>query len=311
MKILLVGGTWTAEPNPEVKHHSSIVDAVQVALKNYCEENYNDYGITVYNGGCYYYLEMILNKAHEYDIVFWWANVPDNSLPKIRNVKEVAPHTMLVTSKRNDGDKYSFMELNQRALAAKANLVFEFKKEDYECLPNTMKKMFHVNVFDPLGCQWYDGWDITAATCAAMRRLDYLRSITRQKTIQSTADKNLVLAWYFDQFKQEQYRSDKTVDVPNEQEFVNIVRHHAETFYEIMNPGKHVERFLGNASMRPAMPPQIGRCSRGMPSFKKNGYVFVSQRNVDKQFIDLEHFVPCYMDSGELYYCGENKPTNK
>jgi hypothetical protein len=46
-----------------------------------------------------------------------------------------------------------------------------------------------------------------------------------------------------------------------------------------------------------------------MPSFKKDGYVFVSQRNIDKQFISLENFVPCYMEDGKLYYCGENKPS--
>lgn len=312
MKILVVGGTWTIEPHvePETDRSSSVVCFVQAALRLYCKEHYgDDCEIDVHNGGCYYDLDKIMNKTPEYDIVFWWANVPDNSLPKIRDVKEVAPYTMLVTSKRNDGDKYNFMELTQRALAAKANIMFEFKKEDYEYRPGRSAKMFHINVFDPLGCQWYGGFDVTSSIYAAMDRLEYLRSITRQKTVKSTTDKNLVLAWYFDQFKQEQHQSEKMVNIPNEQEFVEIVRKHAERFYEIMNPGKHVERFLGNASMRPKMPPQVGRCSRGMPSFKKDGYVFVSQRNVDKQFIDLDHFVPCYMEDGKLYYCGDNKPS--
>lgn len=312
MKILLVGGTWTVDTqvNPEIDRRSSLVDFVYASLKNYCEKKFGeDYDVEMYNGGCYYNLEMILNKTPEYDIVFWWANVPDNSLPKIRDVKEVAPKVMLVSSKRNDGDKYSFMELTQRALASKSNLVFEFKKMDREIKPGHVEKLFHINVFDPLGCQWFDGWDVSESTHAAMDRLVYLNSITRQKTVKSTTNKNLVLAWYFDQFKQEQHKSDKTVEIPDEQAFVNIVRKHAERFYEIMNPGPNVQRFLGNASMKPKMPPQVGRCSRGMPSFKKNGYVFVSQRNIDKQFIDVEHFVPCYMENGELYYCGDNKPS--
>ncbi len=312
MKILLVGGTWTVDPqvNPEIDRRSSLVDFVYASLKNYCEKKFGeDYDVEMYNGGCYYNLEMILNKAPNYDIVFWWANVPDNSLPKIRDVKEVAPHVMLVSSKRNDGDKYSFMELTQRALASKSNLVFEFKKMDREIKPGHVEKLFHINVFDPLGCKWFDGWDVSESTHAAMDRLVYLNSITRQKTVKSTTNKNLVLAWYFDQFKQEQHQSNKNVQIPDEQEFVNIVRKHAERFYEIMNPGPNVQRFLGNASMKPAMPPQVGRCSRGMPSFKKDGYVFVSQRNIDKQFIDIEHFVPCYMEDGKLYYCGDNKPS--
>ena len=311
IRILVVGGTWTVEPMNafETERRSKIVAKVGDELANYCLEHYGkDFHMRVCNGGCYYDLENILNKTLEYDIVFWWANVPDNTLPKIRDVKEVAPHVMLVTSKRNDGDKYTFMELTQRALASKSNLVFEFKRNAREGGDEHSNKMFHINVFDPLGCQWYGGLNITEAVCAAMNRLEYLRSITRQNTVQSTTDKNLVLAWYFDQFKQEQYQSEKVVNIPDESEFVDIVRKHAETFYQIMSPGKHVERFLGNASMRP-MPPQVGRCSRGMPSFRHGEYIFVSQRNVDKQFIDLEHFVPCYMESDKLYYCGENKPS--
>lgn len=56
-------------------------------------------------------------------------------------------------------------------------------------------------------------------------------------------------------------------------------------------------------------PPQVGRCSKGMPSFKHNDYVFVSQRNVDKEYLDLSHFIPTYLEDDKVYYCGENKPS--
>lgn len=312
MKILLVGGTWTVDPqvNPEIDRRSSLVDFVYASLKNYCEKKFgDDFDVEMYNGGCYYNLEIILNKASEYDIVFWWANVPDNSLPKIRNVKEVAPKVMLVSSKRNDGDKYSFMELTQRALASKSNLVFEFKKMDREIKPGHVEKLFHINVFDPLGCQWFDGWDVSESTHAAMDRLCYLHSMTRQKTIQSDINKYDILSKYFDCFKEESYWSAKVTENPDEDEFINIVRKHAETFYTIFNPGKDVKRFLGNASLRVPLKIDSTRCMRGMPSFKKDNLVFVSQRNIDKQFIDIEHFVPCYMEDGKLYYCGDNKPS--
>ena len=46
-----------------------------------------------------------------------------NDFEKVRNVKEVAPKVMLVTSKRNDGGKYQFNELVQRALGSKSNLL--------------------------------------------------------------------------------------------------------------------------------------------------------------------------------------------
>lgn len=295
MRILLVGGTWNNEldENGLYGKSSSLVEAVYNELSR-------QHQVNKMNGGRYDDLSAVIDKCKDNDIVFWWANVP-NDLPKIRDVKEVAPKVMLVTSKRNDGDKYNFMELTQHALARKANLVFEFKR--------ITDNLFNIRVFDPLGCMWFDGTDISMAVSAAMNRLEYLRSITRQSTIQSSTDKNLVLAWYFDQFKQPQYQSKKAVEIPDETKFVDIVRKHAETFYQLMNPGKDIKRFLGNASMRPAMPPQVGRCSRGMPSFRNGDYIFVSQRNIDKQFISLDNFVPCYMENGKLYYCGDNKPS--
>ena len=250
------------------------------------------------NGGYYPDLQSHLEDAKYFDIVFWWPNV-DNDLPKIRDVKESAPHIMLVTSKRNDNDKYTFQELNQRALASKSNLVFEFKRVDDK---------FKMMIFDPLGCSWYDGFDIDAAVTAAMNRLSYLNSITRQKTTSINTDNGLILKWYFDCFEQKQNKSNKEVSVPEEQEFVNLVKEYAETFHEIMKPAPNVKRFLGNCSMKP-FPPQVGRCSKGMPSFRKDGYVFVSQRNVDKEFLTIENFVPTYIDNGEVYYCGNNKPS--
>lgn len=306
MTILLVGGTFVANMGASRTKleslRSSIVDFVYAALKN------SGHKVTLFNGGDYKEIQTIIQFCDCYDVVFWWPNVTDNNLPKIRDVKEVAPHTMLVTSKRNDGDTYSFMELTQHALARKANLTFEFKRVNVEIKSGHAEPLFKIRIFDPLGCEWYNGIDIGRATAAAVDRLEYLRSITRQKTIQSTTDKNLVLSWYFDQFKQTAEQSDRQVDIPDESTFVNLVRTYAERFYEIMNPGKDIKRFLGNASMRP-LPPQVGRCSRGMPSFKAGNYMFVSQRNIDKKFIDMNHFVPCYMEDSKLYYCGENKPS--
>ena len=104
-------------------------------------------------------------------------------------------------------------------------------------------------------------------------------------------------------------RSDRNVPVPEANEFLGLVREYAEQFHEILNPGVDIKRFLGNASLRPANPPQVGRCSKGFPSFKSGDYIFVSQRNIDKQFINESHLVPCYMESGTLYYCGDEKPS--
>lgn len=60
-----------------------------------------------YNGGNYNELNKILEMTINYDTVFWWANVA-NGLPKIRNVKEINYKMMLISSKINDNNKYTF-----------------------------------------------------------------------------------------------------------------------------------------------------------------------------------------------------------
>lgn len=63
-----------------------------------------------YNEGNYNELNKILEMTINYDTVFWWANVA-NELPKIRNVKEINYKTMLISSKINDNNKYTFQDL--------------------------------------------------------------------------------------------------------------------------------------------------------------------------------------------------------
>lgn len=158
MTILIVGGTWNRKFNNITESYgqpSSLITKLANAL--------TAYGLVdVYNGGRYDKLEDIIESTHAYDVVFWWANV-DNSLPKIRNVKEIAPYTMLINSKRDDEDKYSFQELIERSLAAKANLTWKFKK--------IADKTFETTIFDPLGSVWFNGTDFDAAIKACMDRL--------------------------------------------------------------------------------------------------------------------------------------------
>lgn len=297
MTILIVGGTWNREFNNSTESYgkqSSLVTKLSNALTTYGL-------VDVYNGGRYDKLEDIIKSASSYDVVFWWANV-DNSLPKIRNVKEIAPYTMLINSKRDDEDKYSFQELIQRSLAAKANLTWKFKK--------IADKTFETTIFDPLGSVWYLGTDFDAAIKACMDRLIFLKNMTRQQTTKSDTSKGLVMSWYFDQFKQPEYKSEKSVAIPDEQDFVDAVRKYATEFQKFMPIDCKTERFVGNASLRPILPPQVGRCGKGMPSFRgTDNMIFVSKRNIDKQFITLDNFVPVYMDNDKLMYCGEDKPS--
>lgn len=275
MTILIVGGTWNREFNNATESYgkpSSLITKLADTLTTYGL-------VDVYNGGRYDKLEDIIESTHAYDVVFWWANV-DNSLPKIRNVKEIAPYTMLINSKRDDDDKYSFQELIQRSLAAKANLTWKFKK--------IADKTFETTIFDPLGSVWYLGTDFDAAIKACMDRLILLKHMTRQPSI----------------------KTDKINIIPDEQDFVDIVRKYATEFQKYMDSSVKTERFIGNASLRLIKPFSDSRCGKGMPSFRgTDNMIFVSKRNIDKQFITLDNFVPVYMDDGKLMYCGEDKPS--
>ena len=274
-KILLVGGTWDLNGGRE----SNLVNKFAKELKE----------ASIYNGGNYNDLNKILESCVDYDIVIWWANVP-NDLPKIRNVKEINYKTMLVSSKNNVDNKYNFFELLQRAFAVKANLSVEFTKKD---------NLYNMMMFDPLGNVWYEGVDVRDCVKVMLERLDFLKSITRDSTVAD--EENLgALAWFFNMFKEEMYEDNINVSIKASKEFLNIVREYAFKLAEATFNTKDVKRFLGNASFR---------CPKGFPSFRYGNYICVSKRNVNKEYITIDDFVPVYLKDNKVYYCGKNKPS--
>ena len=89
-------------------------------------------------------------------------------------------------------------------------------------------------------------------------------------------------------------------------EFIDIVRNYATVFHDVIKPSSEVKRFLGNASIRPK---SNFRCTKGFPTFRKDGFIYVSKRNVNKESISKEEFVPVFMDGDEIKYVGDNKPS--
>lgn len=335
MKILLVGGTFATTKNEDGTYGkaSGLINKIANAMYTYNAANSKFETIDVLNGGNYDALNAILDSTPNYDMVFWFANI-DNNLPKIRDVKAVAPKTLLITSKRNDNNKYTFQELVQRALASKSNLVFEFSKQPLgmparvalnavyganpdlglaekaqKTIQEATNPVFNIMIFDPLGNQWYNGTDVEKAVSAALDRLLYLKSITRQGTIRISENCDEIFKLYFDNMEREE-NADPNIVVPASDEtmFIDLVHAYAERFHELVNPACEVKRFLGNCSMRPVLPSEF-RCLKGMPSFKRSDCVFVSQRNVDKSFIDINHFVPTRLKDGKIYYSGDKKPS--
>ncbi len=274
-KILFVGGNWDLEGGKESKIVNEFV--------NYLPDT------TVYNGGNYNDLDKILESSINYDVVIWWANV-SNNLPKIRNVKEINYKTMLVSSKRNIDSKYSFQDLLQRSFELKSNLTIEFSK---------INDLYYMRLFDSLGNVWYQGTDIESCSKELIKRLSFIKKITRESTV-SKEESSGTLAWFFNMFKQEMYKSDDNPVIPIKDVFLTLVKDYASKFAEAAFETKDIKRFLGNASFR---------CPKGFPSFRDGKYIFVSKRNVNKEFIGIEEFVPIYLENDKVYYCGNNKPS--
>lgn len=88
LKILIIGGTWSKDPT-EIKV-SKLVQRLYDLLKN--RMWIVEPEITYRNGGMYDDLKIYLDPSKEYDIVFWWPNVLDNSLEKLRNIRNLATH---------------------------------------------------------------------------------------------------------------------------------------------------------------------------------------------------------------------------
>ena len=278
-KILFVGGNWDLSGG----RPSALVAKFAQVLK---ELNVN---LTLYNGGNYENLNQILNLCSSYNIIIWWANVP-NDLPKIRNAKDINFKAMLVSSKRNLNNQYSLQQILQKTFELKSNLVVEF---------SNIESKYYMRLFDPLGNLWYEGECIKECANKLLERLNLIKSITRQSTI-SAEENSGALAWFFNMFKQEMYKSDELPIVPIKKHFLEIVKNYANIFAKETFNSSDVKRFLGNASFR---------CPKGFPSFRDGKYIFVSKRNVNKQCITIEEFVPVYLKEDKVYYCGNSKPS--
>lgn len=260
--LMIVGGTFDYSGGKP----SSVVTTMINTMQGCCAD------LTYYNGGFVDELHHnILPQVKNVDIVVWMPNVP-NDIPKMRNVKEINPKVILVSSKRNDNHKYSFAELINRALQQKSNLVIEFSK--------TQDKEFAMRVFDPLGTMYYEGVNIAQMTIEMCRRAYALTMFHRVAS--------------------EQIGEAKTA--PEQTEFFEFARGCSDIFHNLINPDASVTRFLGNMSFR---------CQNGFPSYRgDDGLIYVSRRNVDKRFINADSFVPTYRgEDGKVYYYGENKPS--
>ncbi len=137
-------------------------------------------------------------------------------------------------------------------------------------------KKYEVRVLDPLGNVFLD-WspDFLLAGKVIGKRTTELVEYTRVK---STSIGEEMVA-------------------PVDENFLELIRSYATVFSNAV-PGE--TRHLGNASFR---------CLNGFPSFRKEGLVYVSGRNVDKRGIQRESFVAADANSIDPKYFGKQKPS--
>ncbi len=267
INVLIVGGTFDHTPKGKP---SSLIDVITQRVVR------RKHTVTTFNGGNVDALRTLFEEAGKHDVVLWFPNVPDNYDKNISAFKQIYPKVFLVTSKRNDDNKYSFAELINHALGLKANLVVEFYK---------FCNRFQGRVFDPLGCVWGQSEDFGELTDKLFERIEPLLELTREGSRCLGKDRLRPAG-------------------PGYSEFYDIVKDYGSVFHDLVHPADGVERFLGNASFR---------CERGFPSFKCGGVIFVSRRNVDKRYIDEDAFVQVMLTGDaktpEVGYFGDHKPS--
>jgi hypothetical protein len=220
------------------------------------------------NGGNFKDLEKILDSAENYNSIYWFADVPDEKSKIVKKIKVLNKKCILISSKRNLG-KYSFSDLVYHGLNIHSNLMLEFSRSCNHHLGR---------ILDPLGNVFADySTDFTMIGNVLKKRVDEL---SNYKRINSS-------------------KIDGTLEIPENKEFLSIIKENSEKFHDLIHHGKETPRFFGNVSFR---------CESGFPSFKENGFVFVSRRNIDKRIIEKEDFVPV-ISGNPVKYLGNFKPS--
>ena len=273
MKYYIVGGDWGEQPRS-----SNLVTQLFAYFSRMEDAN-----AQCDNGGYFAAIADEFPKLVDADVILWMPNI-DNEYEKIRNIKELYPTKILITSKRNIDGKYSFAQLVDHALHLKSHLVIEFTgvRED------AGHKIYSMRVFDPLGNVYAETEDLFTVVNAIHTRVRLLLSLSRQHTT-SIGD---------------------SISAPDVPEFYGLVKDYAEIFHSLIHPPEEVHRFLGNTAFRAEYE---FRCERGFPSVRDQHLIFVSQRDVDKRYIDQTSFVAVdlnyFAETGNIGYYGNVKPS--
>lgn len=269
MNVLYVGGDFNDEKPRPSGYFAKLWEALELF-------RHEGGGITMTNGGTMEDLRNILQGIEKFNVIYWFANVPNTEAKLVNSIKQLAPKAILVTSKNNLDGRYPYQSIISRMLTIKANLSVVFTKDG-----NTIQG----TVIDPLGNCYGEEYcpgiaEVAVTLCA---RVAQLTGFTRGKCVSKQADAT----------------PPQNVDHP----FFDLARGYAEKFHELIH-AHDTARFLGNLSFR---------CERGFPSYRSgNGIVYVSARNLDKREVGPEGMVAVELGeyiSHVVNYHGERKPS--
>lgn len=130
-RLLFVGGSFDDDGGRK----SSLIEQIKEGLPE---------SATIINGGDYALIKSLLESAGSFDVILWFPHVP-NEKEKLRNIRELYPDKLIVTSKRNHGGQYSISQVAKHAADLGSDLVVEFS----DTVPFAMRLMDpYENVFE-------------------------------------------------------------------------------------------------------------------------------------------------------------------
>jgi len=273
MKTLIVAGRFDQDGGRPSGYAAKLFDLLDLHNPTFAS--------VFFNGGSLNDLKTAFDMVSDRDVIYWFADVPNDQPKLLDTIKVINPRAILISSKNNALNRYDTLQLIARALKAKSNLLVEFTKK--ESPAQSSRPTVQATILDPLGNAFTTKEEsVDIVRLALLRRVKELYGMTR------IGSQRVGLA----------------IAAPDMPEFFELIRAHADRFHELIH-AVNQSRFLGNVSFR---------CMHGFPSFRADGRIFVSRRNVDKRDMNASSFVAVDLPTDEggprkvLYY-GEAKPS--
>ncbi len=267
MKVLIVGGTFDENGGKP----SSVIGQIHSEMT----KKTRSFDSLLVNGGTLNKLKLLVEDdwlLKQYNIVLWAPNIANNEDRLLHLVKSLNPRCVLISTKqRRHPDEYTHGDIVGRLLKSRSNLGITF---------DVGSKPYKLTVSDPLGNEYYSGFDISDATRAIRNRLLEFDMMTR---IPSKSIGQI----------------DKHADI--DPKFIEVIHRFGNEFTKHVN-AVNPNRLLGNASTR---------CAKGFPAIRSQSgnFYYVSKRNVDKENITSQDFVPVTTSEHIVEYVGTQKPS--